>query len=270
MVAEPVIEEVAEQVTDDISQIDDTASLEPETASTETDVVDGEQGDSSETVPETEAETEITLDDPRLAAALKQRLEVERNAAAQAAVAKARKEMGSDAAAKARLATYVQHAQQHGSDPERLNLIIQDVGLNKYDEATRTLGAQALEFIGATPGQIERYQAKLESLAGNDLGTFASELFLDATEAIKSSAVTSLTLADIPDDAPLRAEITAEVRRLRDEELKAQKIAERGDRDPAPTVPSGSGGAQTQTDQFRATGDLSVDVAALRKLGINV
>lgn len=236
----PVVEEAVEQVTDDAPQVEAVAPDELETVS-EADTPDVEESDSPETVPDAEVETELSLDDPRIAEALTERLQVERNAGAQSREAELRKTQGNDANQQARLKVYADWALEHGSDPAKLNLIIQDRDLHAIDAAVRAVGEQALTFVGATSAQIERSQAKLENTSRDDLQKFASELLVDATDAIKADVSSTLTLDEVPEDSTLRTEINAEVQRLFADEMKAQGIKAKEDgSDPAPAVPAGS------------------------------
>ena len=243
MVSETVVEPAVEQTADDSPQVEVVAPVEPETASPEADTPSVEEGAESEVVPEAKPET-VTFTLAELEERDAEKATVERNAGAQQREAALRRELGNDEAVKARMVQYAAHVEQNGSDPAKLNQIIQDRDLFATDAARRALGNDVLSTYVTDPAERARQQATLERLNGDALGTEVGSLFNTAVNAAAAQRVADFGFADVPKDSTLYKGMKAAKDREVADELKAHGIEVKGSKSPAPAVPqSGTGNA---------------------------
>ncbi len=245
-VAEPVVEEEVAQATDDTPQVDEVAPVEPETASTDADTSDVEESDSSEAVPDTEPETESPPDlsaiDLKLLRELRPDLiEAQENATLQRERDRLRKEAGTEAGTRAAAEGWLRRV---GIDPSSVkdqsavDSMYQNAHASVTEEMQQSVQTAMLNRFFTDPALRGIAEETLAGLEGADLGKKITSLLDSAVIGTAQKLAGDISLADVPEDTPLRKEITAEVARLLAVELKVKGIKANDDADDASDLAS--------------------------------
>lgn len=212
--------------------------------------------------PFTELSEDELLKDPRVNSIVQR----QRQSAAQQAEAKVRKQAGSDEAVR----NYVRRLRETADDPEAYERAAAEaIRLNReysQDEVTEffTTGVKDLYRVPA-----DAHERAVIALERGDRAGYVTNL-IDGAVAAKTAG---LTLADIPEGAPLRAEIDAEIRaravRVVAAELRAKAIEQQARVEAPPAmpvgVPSGTTGALNTTKDYDAAFNAgTINAATLR------